>query len=365
MNTPIRHMTIGQYKTDIIPLIIELKKILRKKYLICAGYSGLEYLTYPQFITQQIKKGRKSSKINGFTSLDDNYYKERAEKKWDASKLKKDKIPTDLYNRYREIVDILSPLFIDPSKSDLSKLHKDNKSEVRLSISDDIYLEELKNGTINFDLINTVSDSLGIKVPKRLYDMKEKVSSGIYNREYVKLNKEFLKSIRNYLTPYTNELKQIKRDQLNGVIKSYLDSNMTNFYKYCSMNFGKDMGLYSEMNRFFKNGEKVPNINELIEKSCEDYVDQYINTFIHRIEDKTNLINVKWNIPEITFSNSRFSDSKLQTDFMLKYDNGNIITGDSRVIIAGGYIQCLHQRYLFNFYYNGKKVSLEQIDNLK
>tara|TARA_R110000772_G_scaffold43995_1_gene101218 strand:- start:34969 stop:36042 length:1074 start_codon:yes stop_codon:yes gene_type:complete len=356
-------MTLEQYKTDIVPLVIELKKVLRKKFLIPAGYTTLQHLTHDEFIQQQIEKGEKSNKINKY-NLGEEYYRSQAEKRWVGNKLKDTEIPTELHNQYKELYNKLAPLFIKVNGVDMGKIHKDHKSEVRRAISEDVYIKELKEGTIDFNLVENVCNSLGIKVPKRLYDLKEKVEQGLYNRGYITANKEFLKSIRNYLTPYTDKLRKIKRDQLEGSMKGFEDSDYSDLYDYCYKGLNRNDSLYNELYKFYDRNVKVGNIESLIQEKCKEYSDYYISNFIFRMENKTNLVNVKWGIPQITFSDTYFSGGEFETKFVLTYGNGNVITGDTKVIIAGGYIQCLHQRYLFHFYYKGKKVSLEEIDHL-
>ena len=97
---------------------------------------------------------------------------------------------------------------------------------------------------------------------------------------------------------------------------------------------------------------------------CNEYVESYIQKFIGRLENKLNLVNSKWGIPTIEFSNTSLRNGQLKTDFSLTYSNGKVITGNSKVILAGGYIQVLHTRYLFNFYLNGRKINMEGIDSL-
>jgi hypothetical protein len=359
----VRHMTLEQYRTNVIPTVVELKKVLRKKFLITAGWYGLEHLTKDEYIQREILKGRKSSEINNYR-LGDSYYEEQAIERWNHHKYKNTEIPTELYNEYTNLYNKLVPLFIDPKKVELSKIHKDHKSEVRRAISDDVYIKELKEGTIDFTLVQNVCDSLGIKVPKRLYDLKEKVEQGLYNRGYLKANKEFLQSIRTYLTPYSDKLKKIKRGQLDAAMEAFEATDYIDVWSYCSKKLDRDMSIYNEINRLYKGNVRVADAEVKIQSLCKAYADQYITSFIFRMEDKTNLVNVKWGVPTITFESGRFSGGEFVSAFTLTYSNGNVITGDSKVIIAGGYIQCLHQRYLFHFYYKGKKVSLEQIDNL-
>src|SRR5690606_39615758 len=126
----------------------------------------------------------------------------------------------------------LHPLFIKDSSVDLGKIHKTHKSEIRLAISGDVYVEELKNDEIDFNLLEDVCGSVGIIIPKRVYDLKEKVEAGLYKRGFVKANKEFLSSIKESLTPYINKLKDIKRIHIMGNIEKYEESGYTTLYKY-------------------------------------------------------------------------------------------------------------------------------------
>lgn len=369
MDTKVRHMTLEQYKKDIVPLIVELKKILRKKYLIPAGYHSLKHLTKPQFIEKEVKEGVERSKKNGYSNLDADYHREYAEKKWEKSNLKSDEIPQDLYERYLEIYNTLKPLFINENKFELSKLHKDHKSEVRHAISDDVYINEIKNDQVDFNLLEKVCKSLGVILPKRVYDLKEKSEAGVYKRGFVKANEEFLKSIRESLTPYIDELKLIKKNHIMGVVEKYEKSDYNSIYDYVSSLSRKfDTPLYNQLVRFFdrKNQlQRIPDFDEKLEDICTKYANSYITSFVGRMEEKTNYVNLKWGIPTIEFSNTSFHGGEFETNFKLTYNNGEILTGDSKIIIAGGYIQVLHQRYLFHFWHNGKNVSLEQMDNLE
>ena len=219
-NKVVRHMTLSEYKTEVVPLIMELKKILRKKYLKLVDYYGLTYLPYEEYVNYKTEIGLKRTKKLGY-GLDEDYHRKSAESSWGASKLKTDPIPTDLYNRYKEIEEQLTTFFgEDALKFDISKAHKDNKPVIRRCISDDTYINEIKNGELDFETLESICSSLGVRVPKRVLELKDMYSGSSYQRaEFTRTNEEFTKSIRNILSPFTDEIKEKKEREYRISIK--------------------------------------------------------------------------------------------------------------------------------------------------
>lgn len=368
-NKLVRHMTLSEYKTNVVPLIMELKKILRKNYLKCVDYTGFTFLPYEEYVDYFIKN---SLKRNTPYKLGEDYYRGYANELWSKSNLKKDPIPTELYNRYKEIHKQLNSMFGEGAEKyfDISKSHKDHKPEVRRCISSDVYINDIKEGIVDFETLEDVCSSVGVRIPKRVLELKDKYSGTNYQRsELTRMNEEFVKSIRDVLSPFTDEIKKSKRDSLEYQLKDYQKSGKR-LYNYTSIGNKRNNLLYQELSNFVKfnnNHEELLTGSEYETKMtnmCNEYTELYIQTFIHRLENKLNLLNSKWGIPKIEFSNTYLRNGQLETNFSLTYKNGKVITGDTKVILAGGYIQVLHSRYLFNFYLNGKKINMEGIDSL-
>jgi len=354
----IRHMTLEQYKEQIVPKIVEMKKIIRKKYLKSAEFYGILHLPKEEYVSYQVEKAR------GREYFDEKFQIEFANEGWHKMGLKTDPIPAELLEGFNKIFNEISPLFINHTKADISKLHKDHKAEIRRAIDTDVYVKELKSGELTFDELEPICDSVGVRIPKRVLELKEKVEAGLYSRESVKVNSEFLKSIRNFLAPMVKELEQMKRDQLMAWVNEF-EGQDKSFYDYWDKT-KKRRDVSGELAMLFRGKQRSDDFDKRLKNLCEHYADSYVSTFIGRLENKLGHVNLNWGIPKIEFiSDRRFTGGQLNVDFQLTYDNGEVISGNSNVIIAGGYIQCLHQRYLFNFWHNGNNVSLEQMDQLK
>jgi len=364
----VHHMTLEEYKREIVPLIIELKKILRKKFLLIypGNYNGINFLPKDKWVKAKVDWSLNMWKKNDWKVTED-IIKERteeAEEEWVKSG-GKDRYDPKLYKRFKEIKDILEKRYLDTSKIDLSKAHKDNKKEVREALTSDTYVNEIKNGVINYSEMEEVCKYHNIRIPKRVLELKTRYEGK--GKEYIRrltvANKEFKQEIRKHLSQYIEELKDIKRENILKRVEYIIERNPDRFTneidqeirKYLNYNFKKSK--WERVNKVYK-----LSFNESIEKDCEEYAESYISNFIHRLEDKTNIINTKLDIPEIEFNNTTFRSGQLETNFILTYSNSIKLTGYCNVIIAGGYVQSLHQRYLFHFYLNGNKVSLEQID---
>lgn len=358
----VRHMTLGEYTELVVPKIIELKKILRKKHLMSVGYYGLKHISYDEYMTNGIEK-YKSSKYYLESEMDSEI--ESLTGGWVRSKLKPESTPTELLEAYENIFEEIAPLFMKHENVELTKAHKDHKAEIRKAISDDTYVKELKSGVITYIELEAICDSVGVRIPKRVADLKEKVASGMYERGYVKANGKFLASVREFLTPYIGQLQAMKREQLMHWV-DMTESQSKSAYRFWALEKNSE-SVYSEISRLFEpsGNVRVSDFNKRITEMAEYYAESYVQTFIGRLENKTNIVNLNWGIPTIEFtSECEFSSGQLNVGFTLTYENGQEIHGSSKVITAGGYIQCLHQRYLFHFWHNASQVTLEQMDEL-
>jgi hypothetical protein len=364
---PIHHMTLSEYKDQVIPLIVELKKILRKKFLLPTPesyYPSFNYLPKKEWIEAYINKQLKFWERSPYGDKQDfiNKEKERALIRWDKEG-GKDKIDQKLYDRFLEIKNILEPLYLESQKIDLSKAHRDNKKEVREALTSNTYVNEIKSGKLSYTDMEEICDSHNIKIPKRVVELKQRYEgkSGDYARRVLNANKKFKETIKEHLSQYIEELKDIKRINLTSRVKGFLEEKHDRFTKHL------DGELISLLNYNYDNEkwERIKGFDQVVETKCVEYAESYIFTFISRLENKTNVINTKLGIPDIEFSETSFKSGQLETNFKLTYSDGTELTGYCNVIIAGGYVQTLHQRYLFHFYLNGKKVSLQQIDKFR
>ena len=342
----VRFITKEEYVENVLPLVKEIKTFFRKKFLINTSFFNGIY-TYNEFIIKYIDY---NMNVRGDEyNFGEDYYREKAIKRLDREGIKKD-VPQEVIDRKNEIMGIFGEIFSIKNDGEILRMTKDNKIEVRNAINYDIYIDDIKNNKVNFDTIQRVCDSLGIKLPKRVLSLKAKQESGHYTKMFRKSNEEFLKVINDLLEPYKEQLRKIYIDSVMSSIKKFEESGLS-FRDYVRIN-GEDVFIspYIGSNNF----------DDLLDKKSNEYSNDYITKFILRLEEKLSDINIERGFPKITFDSHNFNSNEFQSEFTLTYDDGFVLTGYSNVIIAGGYIQKLHQRYIFNFFQDGKKVNINK-----
>src|SRR6185369_4164903 len=144
-------MTLQKYQETVSPLFKEYNKFLKQnaKYFKKAGYSGILYNTYDQYVeheTADLKRG-------GYDTL---VTPEYINKKWlegyrsdDVTRVLENP-PPDVKARYDEFVVKFSEYF---TKRDMELIDRDevksNKRSVRRAIDNDFYIDALKDGEIS------------------------------------------------------------------------------------------------------------------------------------------------------------------------------------------------------------------------
>ncbi len=372
-------MTVVEYNEKITPTFKEFHKFLRKneKYFKCAEYYGVVYLTYPEYFEREMadySKGEYKILAN----------KEYIDKGWRANS---DRLTTDapkeIKEKYLEFLVFFKENF---GEENIRKIEKDelksNKRSVRRAIDSDLYVNALKDEFISVEKLDAVFASLGIKIPKRILDLKNKIVTQGYNRSaenaLMVQSKEFGNILRTALKPYYEALKNVKRNNLMFIINKFeKEFNSTNIYRFeqTFKNRAFRAEVTSVIGTFFQGeneggyGSKYiykrkQNFDVLLEKKASDFAEEFIATFVFRINEKLKVVNNKLGTPTIEMFNVEFSNGEFEGLVSVTWGNGVKITIEAQVIIAGGYIQVEHYRYLLKPFYKGKFIDLENIDNL-
>jgi hypothetical protein len=373
-------MTVAEYNEKITPTFKEFHKFLRKneKYFKCAEYYGVVYLTYPEYFEREMayySKGEYKTLAN----------KEYIDKGWVANSDRlTTEVPKDIYAKYLEFLAFFKENF---GEENIRKIEKDelksNKRSIRRAIDSDLYVNALKDEFISVEKLDAVFASLGIKIPKHILDLKNKIVSQGYNRSVenalMAQSKEFGDTLRVALNPYYEALKDVKRTNLMNIINKFeKEFESQNLYKFeCTFkNRAFRQEVTSVINTFFKGDyeegdrnkyiyKRKPNFDAILEKKASDFAEDFIGTFVFRINEKLKVVNNKLGSPTISMSDVDFNHGEFEGLVSVTWSNGVKITIEAQVIIAGGYIQVEHYRYLLKPFYKGKFIDLEDIDNLK
>ena len=371
-------MTQEEYKEKVGPILKEFKKFIRRnsKYFVKADYYGILYLTYPEYIEQQKQRLLRG----GFENLITDEYMEKSWMEKSAKKGEKttEKVPEEIYSEYKVHIEVLTELF---GEENMSKVQDDegskNKRSVRRALDDDTYLNALIDGEISTQKLDEIFNSVGLKMPKRLIEMKHKVEHEGYSRNVAdktaERNQEFATKITAILKDedVVKKLKDKKRGSVLSLVEQFESSDSDDIYDFARNISKSNPEAYDTLIKLFKKEghgapyTRISKFYEEVEKICEEYVDTVIERFIYRSNKKLAIVNKNLGLPDIKmgeFNTTRDIEGYVD----LVWPNGLELKMHSRIILAGGtYLQVLHERYLFTFYKDGKKIELEQMDKIQ
>jgi hypothetical protein len=311
-------MILSEYKEIVSPILKEFRKFIRKnsKYFAIQPYYGIVFQTAIDYIQSQIEYGQKRIEQEG-------------EKDW-----------------------VLSLYSIE-------------------SMAEKAKETWTKNGGVLEEIPTEVSEQY-----KRLKDMKTKVQTEGYSRstEYylTSLMKKLTEKVEVVLEPYTDKLRQRKEDEILEKVQSYFSKGSgTSLYDYAksvTKNYRDQDELYRVLSVYIdgKTKQKRRNFDSILENEKENYVQNFISKFVSRFDEKLSVASEKLGSPDIEFHSVDFKGSNLLVRASVKFEDVELYC-ETDVILAGGAytMQVLHQRYLMKFFKDGKKISLENIDNLK
>ena len=368
-------MTVSEYKDKVTSILKEYNKFIKKnkQYLKPIGFAGLENETYPSFMKNEIERLTKS----GFERIaTEEYVTER----WLEHGRTTDEIPQEVYNQYLEFINKLRVFFGDQlSKVGSDELNK-NKRSVRRAIDNDYYIDAMLDGIITPKRVSEILDSVGLKMSKRLSNMKYKVEHEGYTRsvsdKVAERDIKFAEKIKSILNEedVVKQLKDRKRSNIISLCDEFDSDGNNDIYRFSNTIRKGNPAAHNILNILYTKDEKdyslnvplhrVENFNELVERMCIEYVNSVTSRFIHRANDKLAVINKKLGLPDVKIGHFTVKDD-IEGDVDLVWDNGYELKLKAKIILAGGTYQVvLHERYLIHFFKDGKKIEIEQIDQV-
>lgn len=378
-------LTLSEYKETVSPFIKDFKKFITKNKVFFAktvGYCGLLHHTLETFIQKEVNNGKKTIEKKGenVTNFDKDFYgvenrTEYAKEIWAEVGGSFEKPSDEILETYNKHINILSSIFGDY----ISKIESDetnsNKRSIRRAIDNDLYINDMLDGIVTPQEVENILNSVGLKMSKRLKDMKTKVETEGYNRNIVdsitSLKSNLSNQVRKMLEPYTERLKEKKENEITSIVDKFLASDIKDTYMYSkrvSFNYRQANELYTILSNFIDNktGGKRDTYENLLEITKNNYVESFISKFVARFNEKISVASKSLGEPTIDFGVVRFNGSNLIVNAEVNFKSGDSISCETDVIFAGGIgtMQCLHQRYLMKFTKDGKNISLQQLDRL-
>ena len=375
--TLIRHLTLDEYQTEITPKVMELKALLRKKFLYNRFYgSGFGFETADQYIQSELDdcKARMlelfaennlseplPEREQSFLDEAMERAKQEALEKLDRNKIKPTaKMPEGHYDAAKAILDELEPRFTLPRIVDWSKAHKGNKEEVRYALDSNYYIKDLLQGTLSLERLEEICASVGVRIPKRIYNYSVETKERYVRKVAAKSNGDFLNEMDKALEPYTDELSEYMNNELKRIYDGYLKAGSPDVFTYGINHLEPD-----ELRHLFTildDGWDVAS-----KKICEQYVSDLTLKFLIRLNEKLSEVNKSHGTPKINLSRLSFRAGTAEAEIIMTYEDGLKVVAETKLILAGGdagYVQRLHYRYLSHFFVDGKAISQEQLDNL-
>lgn len=376
----IRHLTLDEYSQNVVPIVNELKAIMRKKFFYNRYYGkGFEFFTHDQYVEMMAQRGKESFlnavKNHYNVDLEDvekalsdehkNMLQEIIEK--DTLEAKEllakhgikpnTKIPQGVEERFNEILKTLEPMFATPRIVDWSKAHKSHKDEVRYSIdSDGLYLQELLSEKLDFAKLEEICGSVGVKIPKRIYEFSPTQREKYKRPNLSPKNRAFIEAMETAISPYAEQIKLLKSRDLQRLLANYEASGVKSIFE---LKHKVSPSEFFELYSIVTKGWDVA-----VPKILNDFIEKVTFKFLSRNEEKLNIVNKNHGEPSVSISSAHLDFETITANLKLNYDSGLTLTSRSQIIVAQGEIQRIHLRYLTHYYKDGKSLSQGQIDSL-
>jgi hypothetical protein len=381
-------MTLDEYREKVTPLIQAYKKFLKKNkdYFVKPDYSGLAHYSLEEALEQIDDEDSPFARKSKYSDYKNKKEKEKAiRQNYSYKKTREfnDKYtqaptPPNLITENKEFIKKLEKYF---SFDDLNSRvdddeTKSNKRAVRRAIDNNTYKGLLTDKKVQLIQLQKVSDSVGIRLPKSIFDKSTqnqmkyeeelgKLLSNIPKLSYDKL-KQLIEQIKIDLKPleelifeqeYTRYSKLIqenigktkKEDSLSVSLPMWYDVFVTESeYKEEQSSSRGWRGNYTESVRYLKiKSLKSDWINKLSLFVTEE-VEKLRISIILAIMRNFQSINLP--IQSIQQISIELGLKGFEGSYKFTFENGSSFVMNFQGIGAGGYnIQSYHFRYLTKF----------------
>lgn len=361
------HMTLTEYQEKVTPLLKKFFKFVEKypQYFRKADYYGLFYLTPQEFLEKEMEK----MIAQGYKNIAN---KEYIDTSWSDSYMSSSRgtrpeydVPADILKQYKDQIEELDKIFSPFTNKVERDEVKNNKRTIRRVADGDTYVEELLDKEITPHRLQEIFDSVGLRIPKRIQQMKNKVESAGYDRSSqllkAKKDKEFLKKVYQALGNSIQVLRDRFRSRVEGLIERWKKFEGPSYRFEDQI---KDPVVNDVLRLLDKEKNKIPQFEERMKVLEDAYAESFIVEFVHNINNKLAIVNEEFGHPEIKINNIGFRSGRMEGTLSMEYPNFKLFV-EVEVILAGGYnIQRLHERYLIKIFKDGKMINLEKLDKL-
>jgi hypothetical protein len=407
--TPSYLMTLDEYKAEVTPLIQAYKKFLKKNsnYFVSpnigsgiAEYSleeALEQINdeYSAFLSRGIDYENDNDKEKSIRS-DYSYQKTR---KFDDN-YTQPPTPPNLITENKDFIQKLKKYFtIEDLNERVDKDEvKSNKRAIRRAIDNGLYKKLLTNKEIELSTLQEVSNSVGIRLPKSVFDistqnqMKYESELGKLLNDIPRLSREKLKElieqIKVDLIPLEEEVYEKEYARYSQIMQDFIGQTNKEDNFSISLPIWQDL-LVSESEykeepsskfRDFRGNPymesvKYATINGL-KNNWENKLSQFVKEKVDELKNSIIIAIVK-NFISISMPITSIERLKIKTGYLgfdgsykFNFENGSSFIMNFQGISAGGYnIQKYHFRFLTNFsdvkLANGSKSGTNYYDIVK
>lgn len=350
-------MTLAQYQVEVTPLLQQLAKFAKKnkQYYIGGDYNGFILIGYEVF---------KEDKCYGdWMKKDPAYQDEYMSKRWEEENDVKPVrvIPQAVQDEYARIINALTEVLpyhkvtLDGTRNYTVQKDevKSNKRIVKDAIEMGTYAELIEEGVMTIEEVQTVLDSVGVRMPKsleeRVKEFKKLISfklNPIMNQFMEMLTASFqaerdayyttffnvyTKQIEKYIEAHNVSKRSYERDEAKRLVSQNILANWYKLFKYA-----KDGSGIERTADFDKNFVEI--LNYILDKRQEELVNTMSNKVAMVLSELVSVEQVYM----------RMGDLGLEGSFKFTLSNGSFII-DTQAIFAEGEINRAHFRYIAHY----------------
>jgi hypothetical protein len=380
-------MTLDEYREKVTPLIQAYKKFLKKNkdYFVKPNYYGIAHYSLEEALEQiddddsafarKSKYADYKNKKEKESSIRNNYSYQKT-RKFDEN-YTQSPTPPNLISENKDFIQKLKKYFTLNELNDRVEDDetKSNKRAVRRAIDNETYKELLSNKKVELSQLQKVSESVGIKLPKSIFDkatqnqMKYetelgKLLSNIPLLSYNKL-KELIEQIKVDLIPLEEEVYEKEYERYASILKDKVGK--TTLVDTLNVNIPMWVDLvnseaeYKEVQktdyrgRIYNSRERYEKINSLTsdwEKKLSAWVKEEVDSLKNSIilAIINNFTGINMPIQSVERLSIKVGYKGFEGSYKFTFENGSSFVMNFQGVGAGGYnIQRYHFRFLTTF----------------
>jgi hypothetical protein len=380
-------MTLDEYREKVTPLIQAYKKFLKKNkdYFVKPNYYGIAHYSLEEALEQiddddsafarKSKYADYSNKKEKEKSIRSNYSYQKTRKFNDD--YTQSPTPPNLISENKEFIQKLKKYFTLNELNDRVEDDetKSNKRAVRRAIDNETYKELLSNKKVELSQLQKVSESVGVKLPKSIFDkatqnqMKYeselgKLLSNVPLLSYNKL-KELIEQIKVDLIPLEEEVYEKEYARYSALINEKIGQTILPSALMVNIPMWEDIfnseSEYKEVQKTDWRGnirtekERYAKINSLksdwekkLSAWLKEEVDMLKTSIILAIINNFTGINMP--IQSVERLSIKVGYKGFEGSYKFTFENGSSFVMNFQGVGAGGYnIQRYHFRFLTAF----------------